>query len=199
MDIVAALAASPLFEGLAPPALQRLASHLEVLELRGGATLFKAGDPADAIFLLVSGRLRAIRPDGQVLGEIARGEPIGEVGLLIDQPRSATIIAVRDSLVLRMDRSILLTLYHDFPDALLQTTRVMIRRMRETVQDRRRARARSQQAVAVIPATPELDVLPLATALSEAMSAFGTVGLFTPARVDAVPRPCLTTTTTTPR
>lgn len=185
MDIVAALAASPLFEGLAPPALQRLASHLEVLELRGGATLFKTGDPADAIFLLVSGRLRAIRPDGQVLGEIARGEPIGEVGLLIDQPRSATIIAVRDSLVLRMDRRVLLTLYHDFPDALLQTTRVMIRRMRETVQDRRRARARSQQAVAVIPATPELDVLPLATALSEAMAGFGTVGLLTPARVDA--------------
>lgn len=184
MDITAALAASPLFAGLAPPALERLAAHIEVLELRGGATLFRAGDPPDAIFVLASGRLRAIRPDGQVLGEITRGEPIGEVGLLIDQPRSANVIAVRDSLVLRMDRTVLLTLYHDYPDALLQTTRVMIRRMRETVQDRRRARARSQQAVAVIPATPGLDVRPLAGALADAMAAFGAVCLLRPETVD---------------
>ena len=62
----------------------------------------------DDHFFVVNGRLRAIQRQGdrtEVLNEIARGETIGELALVTGEPRSATVLAVRDSLVARMTRT----------------------------------------------------------------------------------------------
>ncbi|HSN79685.1 MAG TPA: cyclic nucleotide-binding domain-containing protein, partial [Rhodoferax sp.] len=73
-------------------ALQLLRSHLQWVEVTAGATLMRQGDPGDAMYLSISGRLRAsVRGDDGVehmVREMGRGEIIGEMSLYTDEPRS---------------------------------------------------------------------------------------------------------------
>jgi hypothetical protein len=73
-------------------------------------------EPGDAAYLLVSGRLRAyVRDDAGVdrlVREMSRGEVIGEMSMYTGRPRSATVIAVRDSVLVRLDRAQFAALLH---------------------------------------------------------------------------------------
>lgn len=76
----------------------------------GGEWLFRQGAAGNALYFLVRGRLQVwIDPDGGAgertfVGEVMPGETVGEISLLTGQPRSASIRAARDSLLLRLDR-----------------------------------------------------------------------------------------------
>lgn len=78
--------------------------------LQGGQWLFRQSEPGDSLYFLVRGRLQvwidqADEADGRVfVGEVMPGETVGEISLLTGQPRSASIRAARDSLLLRIDR-----------------------------------------------------------------------------------------------
>lgn len=77
--------------------------------LPGGAILFRAGDAADSMYVVLSGRLRIFtpRPNGtqEAIREIGRGETIGELALLTGNPRSATAQAIRDTELARFSRA----------------------------------------------------------------------------------------------
>ncbi len=77
----------------------------EVL-LETGEYLFKQGDSADVLYILLSGRLRAIKQEDDesqiVLGDIGAGEPVGEFAFFTQEPRMASVLAIRDSTVLRL-------------------------------------------------------------------------------------------------
>lgn len=94
-----------LFAPLPPSERALLAARLEPVTLRRGEVLVRQGDPADALFVVSTGRF-AVRLDGRdgTLAEIGPGEPIGEIGFLAGGERTATVIALRDSLVLRLGR-----------------------------------------------------------------------------------------------
>ncbi len=87
-----------------------LLEQLETRKLHGGEWLFQQGDPADSLYFLVRGRLQVwieaedASEKPRLLGEIAAGESVGEVGLISGEPRSAGIQAIRDSLLIRIDR-----------------------------------------------------------------------------------------------
>jgi NTE family protein len=70
---------------LEPEAIDLLRAHLSWVEIPGGATLMAEGEPGDAMYLLVSGRLRTFlrQDDGtqRVVREIGRGEVVGEMSL----------------------------------------------------------------------------------------------------------------------
>lgn len=79
--------------------------------LQGGEWLFHQGDYGKALYFLVRGRLQVwveteSGNDGpsRPVGEVVPGETVGELSLLSDQPRSASIRAIRDSLLIRIDR-----------------------------------------------------------------------------------------------
>lgn len=79
---------------------------LERVEVRGGDWLFREGDEGDALYFLVRGRLQAWSGKGErLLGEVIPGDSVGEAGLLTGAPRSAGIRAIRDSLLMRMDKA----------------------------------------------------------------------------------------------
>jgi NTE family protein len=98
------LAALPLFAGLNPAALAELRDHVEQVDLEADSYLFRAGEPSDGLYVVRSGRLQVIQ-NGLVLRELGRGDVVGELGFLIDAPRSASIRAVRDATLMRLTKA----------------------------------------------------------------------------------------------
>jgi CRP-like cAMP-binding protein len=80
--------------GLQRPALAALATHLQIERFDEGQIVFTAGSEGDRFYLVRSGRLNAIAPDGEVLGTIIPGEGFGELALLDQAVRSATVQAL---------------------------------------------------------------------------------------------------------
>jgi CRP-like cAMP-binding protein/tetratricopeptide (TPR) repeat protein len=104
-----ALAQTPLFSGLPTEALEALVAHLELLSLDRGDVLFREGEPGDALYVVVEGEL-SVQNDGPPRVEMARLGPssfIGEVALMTDQPRSATVVVAQHSEILKIDRGTL--------------------------------------------------------------------------------------------
>lgn len=98
------LGALPLFAGLDAVALAGLRDCAEQVELAAGSYLFRAGDASDSLYVIRNGRLQVLRDD-VVVTELGRGEVVGELGLMIDAPRSASVRAVRDSTLVRLTKA----------------------------------------------------------------------------------------------
>ncbi|MBY4894965.1 patatin-like phospholipase family protein [Rhodobacteraceae bacterium N5(2021)] len=88
-----------LFDLLQGPAFARLSQT----PVERGHKLITAGSPAEAMYLVFSGRFRVER-DGVDLAEIGAGSVIGEIAFLTGSTRTADVVAARDSIVYRIDR-----------------------------------------------------------------------------------------------
>ncbi len=93
------LASVPLFRKCSPEQLNTLVRHATEQVYPSGHVVTRQGEPAQHLWVLLSGRVRVVEAtaDGQaemLLGEIGKSEIFGELGILRDQPRSATVIAV---------------------------------------------------------------------------------------------------------
>ncbi len=102
----------------------------------GGMPLFMAGEPADQLYLLRTGRLGAIRREegheAQFLGVIRPGEPAGEMALIAGAAHSADVIALRDSEILALPRDAFFHAAESDPEVMTQLARLMILRARQT-------------------------------------------------------------------
>jgi CRP-like cAMP-binding protein len=105
---LAELSSAPFFQSLDSTALNDLLPALDWIQLAGGKTLFRAGDLGDAMYVVIAGRLRisTTRYNGteEIIREITPGESVGELALLTGNPRSATVRAIRDTLLARFSR-----------------------------------------------------------------------------------------------
>jgi NTE family protein len=130
LDILRAL---PLFRHLDDAALTELGEELQWFALPGGASLFDEGDPSDAFYVLKSGSVGAFRNDehgnAQLVGVVAAGETVGEVGMIVDLPRNASVRALRDSELLRLSRTGFDKLVNHHPKAMLAMARLAVRRL----------------------------------------------------------------------
>ena len=102
---IALLARVRFLAGLPGPTLAALASHLRIERPEAGATVITAGSVGDRFYLVRSGRLQAVAPDGTVLGQIVAGEGFGELALIDRTPRSATVVALEPSELWSLDSS----------------------------------------------------------------------------------------------
>jgi NTE family protein len=98
--------ASTVFGELSPDQQAEIWSRARVRHLLSGETLVLYNTSADAVFVVVSGRFE-VRVEGQPVpvAEIGVGQPIGEIAFFAGGLRTATVIAVRDSVVLELDRA----------------------------------------------------------------------------------------------
>jgi len=90
------------------------------------------GDIADGLYIVVSGRLRLSVETGdfeRVLHDAGRGSIVGELALLSDQPRAATVRAQRDSDLLLLRASSFATLVQEKPAVLRQVVRLLVDRL----------------------------------------------------------------------
>jgi NTE family protein len=124
----------------APAAMDYLRAHLQWIELAGGDVLMEQGEPGDSGYLMLSGRLRVYvrSEDGsqRMVRELSRGEVIGEMSLFTGEPRSATVVAVRDSVLVKLDKRRFDGLLALSPQVSLTLTRQVIQRLQ--TQDQRR-------------------------------------------------------------
>lgn len=104
-----ALRDSFLFADLSAPLLDRLAEASTVIGLAEGAPLFEKGDPADALYCVIAGKIRIATTSGTgkqiVLNLIEAGSVFGEIALIDGEPRSAGATAAAPCRLLRLDRA----------------------------------------------------------------------------------------------
>lgn len=104
------------------------------LELETGTFLFHQGDKDNSLYIVISGRFRALarQEDGSLhaLGDIGEGEPIGEFALFMAEPRSASVVAIRKSIVLELKESQYLDIVSKHPEFSSKLTRFVVNRLR---------------------------------------------------------------------
>jgi predicted acylesterase/phospholipase RssA len=181
-----------LFKGLDAEVLEELVPQVEWLSLRSGETLFRQGDAADATFFLISGRLRVVaeEPAGpRVLNEVGPGESVGEMALLTDDDRSATVYAVRDAQLARLDEATFRRFIERHPAAMKRITEFVVRRLR--FQSGRGIPERARLAtIAVVPARPGTPIASFVEGLVAALAQHGSASHVNRSRVDdALGRP----------
>jgi NTE family protein len=175
MDAYTVLTECPLFAGLNHEAIKRLAAEATAVHLEAGETLFEAGEQSETLFIVATGRLRAIFPTGRVAGDIGRLEPLGEIGLLTGDPRGATVYALRNSLLYAFNRHA----FHAFamaePAAFMAITKVILTRMREPDREIKLRAARKTRTLVVRAASPAVDGSAFATQLNAALGGHTTL------------------------
>lgn len=160
-----------------PPGVRtELAAELRHMTLAAGQELFCQGERGDQLFILLSGRLRAsVRDpsDGREreVGSITAGEPVGEMALLSGRPRSATVIAVRDSELAILDRPGFMRLVTQCPAAIQCLTGVLADRLERMA--RGEGVAPRSRTVALIPLTEKVPMTAVLAALAPGPSARG--------------------------
>jgi predicted acylesterase/phospholipase RssA/CRP-like cAMP-binding protein len=169
-DVSEALSAT-IFGGLDPPSRRAIAPDFAWRPLLGGETLFREHDPGSALYLLIYGRLRVLRlSEGREVevGEVGRGESVGEIAVITGEPRSATVQAIRDSLLLELSGENFQQLIERYPRAMFEIARIIVERTRQVRRPRR-----GVKTIAVVPATEEAAALGFGRKLAEVLGAAG--------------------------
>jgi NTE family protein len=100
------LSSTTIFRELSNDQVAEIFSRARVHNLLRGEILVCQDMASDSVYIVVSGRFEVwIKGQSSAIGEIGVGEPIGEIGFFAGIPRTVTIIAVRDSVVIELDRA----------------------------------------------------------------------------------------------
>lgn len=125
-----------------------------LVRLPAGGTLFREGEPGEAMFVILRGSLQVVighdTAAERTVDILDRGALVGEMALLLGEPRSATIVARRDSELLRLDRPSFDGLLSRHPRAATELARLLGGRLRRTT--RRTSPASRSRAVALVAA-----------------------------------------------
>lgn len=131
----------PLFEGVSAEDRTALARAATLRTYRRGETIVQQGQPGDAFYVLVRGRVAVaiVAPDGRevVLNTLCEGDHFGEMALLDDAPRSASVIAQEKSDLAILSRAVFLDLLKSnfvLTRALLATFSARLRRANATIE-----------------------------------------------------------------
>jgi lysophospholipid hydrolase len=178
--------------------LPRLILHidfaLEWLQVDAGQVIHHQGDESDAIYIVLNGRLRAVQEseDGtmRVVGEFGQGESVGELEVMTESTRSATLHAIRDTEVARFPKMLFNSLAQEHPGITIQISKIVASRMRQLIDDPLVEQSRSDRAgssptkkvsstmnlrtVCVLPVTAGVPVMEFSHRLSNALTQIGT-------------------------
>ena len=164
-----------LFEEVGEPALRRLLAEADWFGLPGGTQLSRDGENDRAVFLVVTGSLGVFVDEEdaprRLVATITAGETVGEMSLLTGETHSASLVAMRDTELLRLGPQAFDMLLTRYPRVMLNLLKITVRRLRQTT---RRANQESRpKTFAIIPLQPGLAHGTLARSVAEALIKMG--------------------------
>lgn len=175
-NMLSMLGTLQLFRGLDTPTLAAIAGEIQWFSVPGGMTLFEAGDPADSLFMVISGCLGAFArtPDGhtRLVNRVVAGETVGEMAMISGKPRSATIIALRDTELGRISKQAFDAILLDHPQAMYRMAQLTVQRL-ESSQRQQRGKRSVPKTFTIVPQDIDVDVGEFATQLVKALGALG--------------------------
>ncbi|PYI00757.1 lysophospholipase NTE1 [Aspergillus sclerotiicarbonarius CBS 121057] len=123
---------------LLPRLLLHIDFALEWVQVSAGQVIYHQGDESDAIYLALNGRLRSVLegPDGKmtVVGEYGQGESVGELEVMTESTRPATLHAIRDTELAKFPRTLFNSLAQEHPGITIQVSKLIAQRMRDLVE-----------------------------------------------------------------
>jgi CRP/FNR family cyclic AMP-dependent transcriptional regulator len=133
------LARVELFSGLNKKELHTIAESCQERKYSAGTRLISQGDTGVGLYILTSGKVRITHPSGpgqaeEDLGTAGAGDVLGEMALLDDLPRSATVTAVEDVTALLLPVWEFRTVLRNHPEIALKLLAVLSRRLRRAEQ-----------------------------------------------------------------
>ncbi len=132
----------PLFAKIEPAKLKLLAFTSQRLTYEAGEILFHQGDMGDSAYIVIDGSADVLieTPQGQVrVAEIKRNSIVGEIAILCDVPRTATVKAQSRLITLRIAKETFFRLLTDFPQIAIEIMRELAARLERTNQQLRAA------------------------------------------------------------
>jgi NTE family protein len=167
--------------GVDPVALEALSAAAVHFSLPAGHLLFEAGSDPDGVYLLASGRLGVkTQSKAGLTAEIEHGELVGEAGWLLGTPRSATVVALRDSELLLVPNAELNRIAARSTHFSLALARLCARRLRHS--NRQEYKPKRAHIFAIVPNSIEVDVADFASRLVDELAKTGRTELVWDAR-----------------
>jgi CRP-like cAMP-binding protein len=146
-DEVEMLRRVPIFSRIAPAKLKLLAFTSDRMTYNAGQDLFQQGDPGDAAYVVLSGTADILvhSQAGDIkVADVEVNAIVGEIAILCDVSRTATVRATSPLEVLRISKEHFLKLISDFPEIAVEIMRVLADRLNHTTAELTAARAAKQ-------------------------------------------------------
>lgn len=119
-----------LFRGLPGEELAQIAEIAEEVPISEGDLVFSDGDTGDALYIVVEGKVRVFKGE-KTFAEFGERETFGEMSVLDSEPRSASVAALSETLLLKIGREEFKDILSERPEISLGIMKVLSRRIRE--------------------------------------------------------------------
>tara|TARA_B100001123_G_scaffold345842_1_gene393930 strand:+ start:808 stop:1263 length:456 start_codon:yes stop_codon:yes gene_type:complete len=133
----------PLFSNIEPSKLKLLAFTSERLTFRAGQSLCVQGEIGDAAYVIIEGQCDVTidTPNGSLtLATVGQDDFVGEIAILCDVPRTATVTATDEVTVLKISKDLFLRMISEFPQMGVEVMRELAARLERTTIQLREAR-----------------------------------------------------------
>ncbi len=133
----------PLFANIEPAKLKLMCFASERITYKEGHSLFEQGDVGDAAFIIVDGTADVIvtRDTPMVVAQVGKNDIVGEIAILVDIPRTATVTTTSELTALKVTKDLFFRMITDFPEMGVEVMRVLAQRLEQTTAQLLKARA----------------------------------------------------------
>lgn len=171
--IISLLKDSTIFLDVPEQVLQSLAEQMQLQHLNAGDYLMREGECGDCLYILTYGRLIVMREDNgeEPIGEIGVGDVVGELALLVDTPRTASVRAVRDCTLIKISRPLFEKIIQQHPKAAMKVVSACVHRLLPVHSDKKH----HIKTLAVIPCQQAVNTLLITTQLKIALQKYAKV------------------------
>ena len=133
----------PLFANIESAKLKLMCFASERITYKSGQSLFEQGDIGDAAFIIIEGTADVIvnREEPMVVAQVGKDDIVGEIAILVDIPRTATVTPTSELTALKITKDLFFRMITDFPEMGVEIMRVLAQRLEHTTVQLLKARA----------------------------------------------------------
>ncbi|GLQ05229.1 cyclic nucleotide-binding domain-containing protein [Sneathiella chinensis] len=139
----------PLFAKVDPSKVKLLAFTSERVTFQPGDLVCEQGTMGDAAYVIISGKadVQVNTPSGRMtVATLSKNDVVGEIAILINIPRTATIQAATELTTLRITKDLFLRLIREFPEMSIEMMRVLAERLVRTTEELQKAKESLQKS-----------------------------------------------------